>query len=55
MEDLISELSKSSLFIVADKTTKVQLARVEETRQTIELLGTIVDNKYKILQLVGNS
>lgn len=53
MEDLISELSKSSLFTVADKTIAAALESEEQTRQAIELLGTIVDSKYKILKLLG--
>ncbi len=53
MEDLISELSKSSLFTVADKTIAATLESEEQTRQAIELLGTIVDSKYKILKLLG--
>ena len=53
MEDLISELSKSSLFTVADKTMAAAIENEEQTRQAIELLGTIVDSKYKILKLLG--
>jgi serine/threonine protein kinase len=53
MEDLISELSKSSLFTVADKTMAATLESEEQTRQAVELLGTIVDSKYKILKLLG--
>lgn len=53
MDDLIGELSKSSLFTVADKTIEVQSGNAEKTRQVVELLGTIVDNKYKIVQLIG--
>jgi len=53
MEDLISELSKSALFTVADKTLAATPESEEQTRQAIELLGTIVDSKYKILKLLG--
>lgn len=53
MEDLIGKLSKSSLFTVADKTIEVQRASAQETLQAVELLGTIVDSKYKIVQLLG--
>ena len=53
MEDLISELSKSALFTVADKTLAATPESEERARQDIELLGTIVDSKYKILQLLG--
>lgn len=53
MEDCIGELSKSSLFTVTDKTIAVLLASSEETQQAVGLLGTIVDSKYKIVQLLG--
>jgi serine/threonine protein kinase len=54
MENLIVELSKSSLFTVVNQTIAVTHTEADQTQQAVELLGTIVDHKYKIIELLGS-
>ncbi|CAN5537412.1 hypothetical protein BH11CYA1_BH11CYA1_14710 [soil metagenome] len=53
MDDLIGELSKSSLFTLDNQSLAPATESDDKSPQKVELIGTIVDSKYKVLELLG--